>query len=89
MKKSILIVALVCIHACIFAQLSVDQLLCEQMSQPIGIDTKKPRLTWKLKTSLPSTMQSAYEVVVKKGKQKVWSTGKVMSDQSVFLEYNG
>jgi alpha-L-rhamnosidase len=89
MKKVILSIALVCIHACMFAQLSVKQLLCEQMSQPIGLDTKKPRLTWKIKSSLPFTMQSAYEVVVKKGKQKVWSTGKVNSDQSVYLEYNG
>ena len=89
MRKILVCFLLIAIHQSIFAQLTIDQMLCEQMNNPVGISTAKPSFIWKINTSAPSTKQVAYELTVKKGKQKVWSTGKVVSDQSVFVEYNG
>ena len=47
----------------------------------MGIDTAKPRLSWVLNSGL----QTAYQIVV----DGLWDSGKVMSDQSVNVEYAG
>jgi alpha-L-rhamnosidase len=71
------------------AQTKVEQLLCENTSNPIGMGVEKPRFTWLITSTQGSTMQTAYELVVREGKKTVWSTGKVNSDQSVLVEYAG
>ena len=71
------------------AQTKVEQLLCENTSNPIGMGVEKPRFTWLITSTQGSTMQTAYELVIREGKKTVWSTGKVNSDQSVLVEYAG
>lgn len=71
------------------AQTKVAQLLCENTSNPIGMGVEKPRFTWLITSTQGSTMQTAYELVIREGKKTVWSTGKVNSDQSVLVEYAG
>ena len=71
------------------AQTKIEQLLCENTSNPLGMGVEKPRFTWVITSSQGSTMQKAYELVVKEGKKTVWATGKVDSDQSVLVEYAG
>jgi alpha-L-rhamnosidase len=71
------------------AQTKVEQLLCENSYNPIGMGVEKPRFTWLITSTQGSTMQTAYELVVREGKKMVWSTGKVNSDQSVLVEYAG
>ena len=61
--------------------LTVDNLRCEYLKDPLGIDVAKPRLSWQLS----SGKQSAYQIVADNG----WDTGKVDSDQSIQVEYNG
>ncbi|MFZ9687852.1 MAG: family 78 glycoside hydrolase catalytic domain [Chitinophagaceae bacterium] len=89
MKKTIacLLMAFIFING--IAQTTVSEMLCENMINPIGIGEKKPRFTWKINATAPSTIQTAYELIVRKGKQKVWNTGKVVSAQSVFVEFEG
>ena len=89
MRKLMFCFLLIVFGQSLLAQVSIHQLLCEQMSNPIGVGVKKPRFTWKIQSETPSTIQTAYELIVKKGKQKVWATGKVASEQSVYIEYNG
>jgi alpha-L-rhamnosidase len=72
--------------------LSVTNLLCENLPNPIGLDVKTPRFTWTLVSSNRNVMQTAYEIKVSKDmsmKTAVWTTGKVASDQSVLVEYKG
>lgn len=71
------------------AQTKIEQLLCENTSNPLGMGVENPRFTWVITSSQGSTMQKAYELVVKEGKKTVWATGKVDSDQSVLVEYAG
>ena len=68
------------------------ELRCEYKTNPAGIDTKHPRLSWLLKTdeSKRGIKQSAYQVQVatdkdclKKGKKLLWDSGKQSSDRSV------
>ncbi len=89
MRKLLVCFLLTVVYQSIYAQLTIYQMLCEQMTNPVGISTSKPRFIWKINASMPSTKQVAYELVVKKGKKSVWTTGKIASDQSVFVQYNG
>lgn len=63
------------------ANVTVDNLRCESLKDPLGIDVAKPRLSWQL----DSGKQSAYQITTDNG----WDTGKVVSDQSIQVEYNG
>ncbi|MDB5110312.1 MAG: alpha-L-rhamnosidase, partial [Mucilaginibacter sp.] len=75
--------------------LSVKDLVCEYRTNPVGIDILKPRLSWKLSSTATAVMQSAYEIRVTIGEnaagrnKALWKTGKIASDQSVNVEYNG
>jgi len=72
-----------------FSQVSVKNLLCENFSNPVGLDIKVPRFSWQLVSDSRNCMQSAYEIKAVSGKTTAWSSGKVSSDQSVFVEYKG
>ncbi len=76
------------------AQVTVQNPLCENLSNPVGLDILQPRFSWQLISDKRNVMQSAYEirvsndpVTLKKGGS--WNTGKVPSDQSVYVPYSG
>jgi len=94
-KIILLILAMFCGLAC-FAQIKVQRLLTENQVNPISIDAIVPRFSWQLDAGdKRGVMQTAYEIKVvsysylKKGRHEVWKTGKVMSDQSVYVPYKG
>ena len=61
----------------------------EDLINPIGIDEKKPRYSWKLQSKISGTVQTAYRIIVRSDNDTVWDSGKVMSDRSICIEYNG
>jgi len=74
----------------------VINLVCEYLTNPIGIDVEKPRLSWQLKSDGQNVMQTAYEIRVSdskndllKGTNLLWTSGKVESDQSIDVVYGG
>lgn len=71
------------------AQIKVENLLTENLFNPIGIDSPNPRFSWQLSSPERNVSQSAYEIKVASGKTKVWSSGKVASQQSVHVVYSG
>jgi len=79
-----------------FSQVKVQHLLTENQVDPISIDALIPRFSWQLDAGeRRDVMQTAYEIKVNsysylnKGKHQVWNSGKTMSDQSVYVPYNG
>ena len=73
-------------------QLTVNDLVCEYQTNPLGIDVTTPRLSWKLSSDLRNVTQSAYEIAVSTDaamKKPIYETGKVKSSESVFVEYKG
>ncbi len=71
-------------------------LRCEYLHNPVGIDVKQPRFAWVLLHTGRAQTQSAYQVLVAsspellehdKGDQ--WDSGKVASDDSTQVIYNG
>src|SRR5438309_3670105 len=72
--------------------LAVKNLRCEYQADPVGIDVRKPRLSWQLESAERGVAQSSYEVRVAaseadlaKGKG-LWQSGKQASDTSVQVE---
>lgn len=70
----------------------LKNLCVEYAETPLGIDIEKPRFSWQM--AVPSDrrggMQTAYQITVtdEHGTQ-VWNSGKVMSDISLNIEYEG
>lgn len=60
-------------------------LRCESTENPLGIDQAKPRLGWMLDSNDAGAMQSAYQIEV----AGAWDSGKVKSDRSVAIPYDG
>ncbi len=81
---------------CVNAKTQVSNLICEYHTNPIGIDVQHPRLSWQLVSDEQNVMQTAYEIRVannpsdlSKKSKWIWSTGKVASDQSLDVVYEG
>ena len=71
-------------------------LRCEYLENPLGIDVPKPRLGWKLDSSIRGQKQTAYRILVASSPEKLksnigdlWDTGKVNSDKSIHVDYGG
>ncbi len=71
------------------AQIAVTGLLTENITDPIGLDAAHPRFSWLLQSDKRNVTQTAYELRVSDGTKTVWNTGKVNSDQSVHVAYEG
>lgn len=77
---------------------SVSDLKCEYLTDPLGVDTNKPRFSWKLSDSnfTRGQKQTAYRVLVSSSLTNLnsdngdlWDSGKMTSEQSVNIDYNG
>lgn len=74
----------------VVAQVNVQDLRTEHLTNPIGIDVLQPRFSWQLESGQRNVVQTAYEIEVSgPGKSVAWKSGKVMSDASVHVAYNG
>jgi alpha-L-rhamnosidase len=71
------------------AQLSVSNLLTENLKDPIAIDNPMPRFSWQIIGNKRNELQTAYECKVMNGKNMVWSSGRIKSAQSVMIPYGG
>jgi alpha-L-rhamnosidase len=74
----------------------VRELRCEYAKNPLGIDTPQPRFIWILESNQRAQMQSAYHVLVASSAEKLrsdigdkWDSGKVASEESVNVAYQG
>jgi alpha-L-rhamnosidase len=70
----------------------VKELVSEYRINPLGIDVQKPRLSWKIISNAENLVQSAYEIKVtdqSPNGKLLWNSGKVGSDQSVNVVYEG
>ncbi len=80
----------ICFNLSGYAKTYVNELTCEYHNNPIGIDVLHPRLSWKIISDQKNVMQQAYEIKVKDlSGNVIWTTSKVVSDQSVNVEYQG
>jgi alpha-L-rhamnosidase len=78
------------------AQVSIGSLRTEQLTNPMGIDTPQPRLSWQLASGAHNVMQRAYHILVASSPQllaqdkgDLWDSGEVESQQSHLIIYSG
>jgi len=92
-------VLLMAMHAAAFAgesptSVSLTYLRCEYKVDPLGIDVRQPRLSWQLTADGRGVVQAAYHVRVAESEaglaaSPIWDTGRVDSDQSIHVVYEG
>ena len=78
------------------AAIDVTNLRTEQLKNPSGIDTRQPRLGWRIESDEQNVMQTAYHILVAsspellaQGKGDMWDSGKVETDASQWITYQG
>jgi alpha-L-rhamnosidase len=87
--------------SCKEGQKSIDvlhpkNLACENLINPMGIDSKSPRLSWNSESEQRSQVQTNYRVLVSSSLSNLqndngdlWDSKKVESDQSLYIPYAG
>lgn len=77
-------------------QLVLFELKTEGLVNPLGIDAELPGLSWQLFSDQQGQKQTAYRILVasstdllQKGEADLWDSGKVLSDQSIHVVYQG
>ncbi|MGJ1286289.1 family 78 glycoside hydrolase catalytic domain [Sphingobacterium spiritivorum] len=97
--RKLLLIAIVCMNSIVY---SLEQtecmpigLKCELLVNPLGIDTPKPRLSWKLNDKRKGARQSAYQIFVSRDslalaedKGDRWNSGR-QSVSDMLIEYTG
>ena len=94
MRKIGLLLYLVLLQFAAFAQVKIQTLRTENLSNPLGLDVAQPRLSWQLSSEKRNVMQAAYEIRVSEdasaiAKAETWNTGKISTDQSIQIIYSG
>ena len=78
------------------ASVGLQKLRCEMLTNPYGIGTTKPRLSWQINSDQRNTLQTAYQIIVASSPEKLaagqgdlWDSQKVASDASIMVNYAG
>ncbi|MCX6047923.1 MAG: glycoside hydrolase family 78 protein [Chloroflexi bacterium] len=76
--------------------LTLHHLTCEYFTNPLGLDVRQPRLSWKSSAPQRGARQTAYQICVADtpalltaGQNLLWDTGKVPSAAAIHLPYAG
>jgi len=75
--------------------LRIKDLRTEYKENPLGIDSLKPRFSWKLQSDARGVVQSAYQIRVAESEadlnagKTIWDSKRVNSDQSIHRTYDG
>ncbi len=91
-------VALLLMYSCVVnaQQITINNLTCENKTNPLGIDAVAPKLSWIINSDQRDVLQTGYQIIVadnlpaiNKNQGNVWDSRKVNSDQSIMLPYGG
>ena len=73
-----------------------ENLRCEYLKNPVGIDTLRPRFSWTLGAPARNQAQIAYRILVSADPETIaaekgdmWDSGKIESPQHINLAYSG
>src|SRR5580704_15832653 len=95
LKPVLTIVVLLLTEICSMA-VTVENLRCEYLVNPLGIDPASPRLSWIITSNQRGEMQTSYQILVasstkllSEDRGDLWDSGKVPSDESSQVAYAG
>lgn len=96
--EKLLIFVIFCLTYCgVTAQdLQVVNLRTDYLVNPIGIENRRPGFTWEILSLERGTKQTAYEIRAAYSEKdlystnkRIWHTGKILSEQSIWIKYSG
>lgn len=77
-------------------EMIISNLKCEYQTNPLGIASVNPHLSWQMESNIRNQKQTAYRILVSESLEKlnndigeIWDSKKVKSDQSVLIQYKG
>ena len=78
------------------SELNPTRLRCEYREDPLGIDTRWPRLSWELQSDERGQIQRAYRILVASRRTildndrgDLWDSKKVVSNRTLHIVYSG
>lgn len=78
------------------ASISTSDLRCEYLTNPVGVEIIKPRLSWMVESDQRGERQTAYQILVAStaanldaDKGDLWDSGRVMGDTTGQIAYAG
>jgi alpha-L-rhamnosidase len=93
MKTIYLLVFLLTTHIT-FGQ-KLTNLLCDYESNPLAVNNAQPELSWNIESNVRGERQTAYQILVASSVAKLnnnigdlWNSGKVISDQNLYIKYH-
>jgi len=76
--------------------IALQNLRCEMLVNPLGIDATQPRLSWEVTAGVRDVQQTAYRILVATTIEKLnantgdlWDSGNINSDASIQVAYKG
>lgn len=94
--QKLILVMLVLFTQKVNAQLSVNNPKAEYKTNPIGIESTSPSLSWEIKSNGRGILQTAYRILVadkpellEKNVGNVWDSKKINSSTSIQIKYKG
>ena len=91
-----LVLTLLALAAMTANAIRTSNLKCEMLANPCGISTVQPHLSWQIPTERNGIRQTAYHILaattpelLSEEKADLWNSGKVKSDQSIWVDYAG
>lgn len=89
MKRLIKSLLLLMLPVAVVAKVSVENLRVENLIEPLGIDTDKPRFSWIITSDERDVLQTAYHIIVSDDSGEVWNSGVVNSSEQLWIPYSG
>src|SRR5258705_1480886 len=97
MKTRLIILSFGLLSVCVTkAQITLSNLRCEMLTDPLGIDVKDPGLSWQINSDKRDVQQLAYQIIVSSSREKlqsndgdIWNPGKIDGSQSLHVLYAG
>lgn len=81
---------------CSKTSFQIKETYTENKINPIGIESENPKLSWQIASNTNGFRQSAYQIIVSDNPQllnekkaKIWNSGRIESDQSIFIPFDG
>lgn len=78
------------------AQVTIKNLRCEMLVNPLGVDAVQPRFSWQLESDKRNVVQTSYQIIVSSSEQKlktgdgdVWKSATINDSKSLLISYGG
>lgn len=96
LKLLLVLISLLVVSCGSRSSLDITGLQCEKLNNPLGIDNTSPHFSWTLHSEDLRAGQTAYQILVaseekllSEGKADLWNSGKIASERSNWVMYQG